>query len=154
FLFDKGFEIQKATTRQLQERLSRAGASGQTVRRCVAFFVTAATDAGIPLSPYIKSPRNMRGARVKGDRSAITGQLPRVTEDNADSTSAEPTKRASWLELLLSKFPQFDPTWPDEVKSRWLEAFDHLAQMGPEVPRLRPSAFPTTASGRSKATEC
>jgi hypothetical protein len=31
-----------------------------------------------------------------------------------------------WAEQLLSKFPQFDPTWPDEVKLKWFDGFDRL----------------------------
>jgi len=27
---------------------------------------------------------------------------------------------------LLTKFPTFDPAWPDEVKLKWFEAFDKL----------------------------
>jgi hypothetical protein len=30
------------------------------------------------------------------------------------------------VEMLLSKFPQFDPAWPDEVKLKWFDAFDRL----------------------------
>jgi hypothetical protein len=32
----------------------------------------------------------------------------------------------AWVEQLLSKFPQFDPAWPDDVKLKWFDAFDRL----------------------------
>jgi len=33
---------------------------------------------------------------------------------------------------LLSKFPTFDPAWPDDVKSKWFNAFDKLMKTKPE----------------------
>jgi hypothetical protein len=33
---------------------------------------------------------------------------------------------ATMIEQLLSKFPRLDPTWPDEVKLKWFDAFDRL----------------------------
>jgi hypothetical protein len=37
-----------------------------------------------------------------------------------------------WPQLLLSKFPTFDPAWPDDVKSKWFNAFDKLMKTKPE----------------------
>jgi hypothetical protein len=28
--------------------------------------------------------------------------------------------------MLLSKFPNFDPSWNDEIKMKWFAAFDEL----------------------------
>jgi hypothetical protein len=39
-------------------------------------------------------------------------------------------KTASWNELLLAKFPSFDPAWPDEVKTKWFASFNELMQQG------------------------
>jgi hypothetical protein len=36
------------------------------------------------------------------------------------------TSTAAWADLLLAKFPEFDPAWPDEVKLKWFDAFDRL----------------------------
>jgi hypothetical protein len=44
-----------------------------------------------------------------------------ATQQNANSPSVN-----AWAEQLLSKFPEFDPTWPDEVKMKWFDAFDRL----------------------------
>jgi hypothetical protein len=37
----------------------------------------------------------------------------------------------SWDKMLLAKFPTFDPTWTDEVKLKWFEAFDKLLERDP-----------------------
>ena len=39
--------------------------------------------------------------------------------------------------MLLSKFPSFDPSWPDDVKAKWFEGFDRLLNMGDEMPPAR-----------------
>ena len=33
---------------------------------------------------------------------------------------------AAWAEMLLAKFPEFDPAWTDDVKAKWFDAFDRL----------------------------
>lgn len=38
---------------------------------------------------------------------------------------------ASWEELLLAKFPSFDPSWPDNVKIEWFSAFGSLMRVKP-----------------------
>jgi hypothetical protein len=32
--------------------------------------------------------------------------------------------------MLLSKFPDFDPTWADDIKIKWFSAFDELLKKG------------------------
>jgi len=31
-----------------------------------------------------------------------------------------------WNQLLLSKFPSFDPGWPPEVQAKWFDSFEKL----------------------------
>jgi len=38
----------------------------------------------------------------------------------------------TWQQMLLAKFPNFDPAWPDEVKEKWFTAFNELMQRGQE----------------------
>lgn len=43
-----------------------------------------------------------------------------------------------WAEALLAKFPQFDPSWNDEIKLKWFDAFDRFVkgQTTMKKPRL------------------
>jgi len=67
FAFDRSFGLETATSNQAQEVFEKTGASGETVRRCIAFFLAAAKDGGIPVSPYIKPHGRRRSAsRKKG----------------------------------------------------------------------------------------
>jgi hypothetical protein len=38
------------------------------------------------------------------------------------------SQNISLEQLLLSKFPSFDPAWPDEVKTKWFEGFNKLME--------------------------
>jgi hypothetical protein len=127
FLF-KGFDLGRATTRQIEEQFSHAGAGGETVRKCIAFFMGAAKDAEIPLSPHIKPFKGVTRLGTRQRRVSVQ-QNGTSTQSSADP---QPTGEGymTWAQLLLSKFPSFDPTWPDDVKAKWFSAFDQLMQQG------------------------
>jgi hypothetical protein len=59
--------------------------------------------------------------RVIADRAQPKEALNQTTALGSGSASVN-----VWAEQLLSKFPQFDPAWPDEVKLKWFDAFDRL----------------------------
>lgn len=108
FLFDtEGFNLANATPGQFEEQFRKAGASGDTIRKCTAFFLAAAKDAEIPISPRITSasrPRttSARPNRQNGDTSAKkNGEKTRQqrtpdqgpTQAPSDATSTGNTKR-------------------------------------------------------------
>ncbi len=49
-----------------------------------------------------------------------------VSTQAATTSPISTTANVPIVEMLLSKFPEFDPTWPDEVKLKWFDAFDRL----------------------------
>lgn len=128
FLRDSAFDLKSATYKLLEERFQKLGASGDTVRKCITFFIPAAKAAGIQLSPFIPEV---------GKRVASNGK-PRKPRQQRDATPPPPPAREvppppplmSWHELLLSKFPSFDPGWPDDVKSKWFDNFAELRKAG------------------------
>lgn len=125
FLFSDGVEIKRTTMQQLQELFDEAGASGGTTRKCIAFFIAAAKDAGLELSSYLGRARatSPRGAGTKG-KKGIEGKPNGL----ASPEGGELKEGSSWQELLLSKFPDFDPTWPDEVKTKWFEGMNKVME--------------------------
>lgn len=46
-----------------------------------------------------------------------------------------------WREIVLAKFPAFDPQWPDDAKLRWFDAFLRLLNNDP-LPRLQRLVLP------------
>ena len=82
FVFGTGFDVETATSDQTEELFGRTGASGETLRRCISFFVAAARESGIPVSSYIKPHRGKKSsARTspQGDPApATTTSLPHL----------------------------------------------------------------------------
>ena len=116
FLF-KGFDLRRATVDELIERFEGAGATGDTIRKSVSFFLAAAKHAELEVSPFMLNRRRARRPYA-GSRAAkaVGVSLP----------DAGPNR--TWQELALSKLPEFDTAWSPEVKSKWFDAFDRLIE--------------------------
>ena len=128
--------LPSATAKLLQDQFAATGAQGETVRKCVAFFVSAAKDCALPLSPYItEKTRGTRSANSRPRRQPGQAQTASPSTTNDDTGSQASPTSLTWTELLLSKFPSFDPSWPDEVKSKWFDGFDKLMRSGQEKER-------------------
>jgi hypothetical protein len=128
FLFDD-FDVKSATPRMLEEQFGAMGASGGTLSKCTNFFLAAAKEAGIETSPHLKPQRGPRQIRSRQ-------RIPRIADSGTDGQTpiilAEGEGDVSWAQMLLSKFPSFDPSWPDEVKVKWFDGFHRLMRQGPE----------------------
>jgi Family of unknown function (DUF5343) len=127
FLFND-FALSTATPRMLEERFSEQGASGGTLDKCMLFFTAAAKEAGIELSPHLKTQRGgsrtVRTRPARQARGADAGQSDDTILNNGGESGD-----LSWSQMLLSKFPSFDPAWPDEVKVKWFDGFHRLMRM-------------------------
>jgi len=62
FLFDGSINIEKATSKKIEDKFRDAGASGSTLTKCISFFLTAAKAANIPVSPHVKAPKLQRSS--------------------------------------------------------------------------------------------
>ena len=80
FVFGSGFDVETATSDQTEELFGRTGASGETLRRCISFFVAAAKESGIRVSAYIKPHRGKKArptaSRPVERKSETTASLP------------------------------------------------------------------------------
>jgi hypothetical protein len=116
FVLGGSFDFHIATYAQLEEVFHHNFELADDVsRKCIKFFVALASDAGIPLSPFItKRLRTLTaGAGIKAKRkSAKLNQNLVIPHEIVDEMAA--------------KFPTFDPSWSDEVKLKWFDAFDKL----------------------------
>jgi hypothetical protein len=127
FLLQGSFDTQTATYAQLDEVFQNNFELTESVRRkCVKFFVALASDAGITLSPFItKRLRSSPGSN--GTKQTVKRKGAKVIRNVAVPLDRNKVQsEMSWDKMLLAKFPTFDPTWSDEVKLGWLEAFDGL----------------------------
>lgn len=130
-LMKAGLDPQNATYSQLEEIFhDNFNLSGDVSRKCIKFFIMLAGDAGVHLSSFItkrlKSPRT--GTNAKNTRKA-----PARTKQNEvvpNGLEEVPNQVLSWEQLVLSKFPTFDPAWSDELKLKWFESYEELLKRG------------------------
>jgi hypothetical protein len=128
FVFRGNFELASATTKHLTDQFANAGATGDSLRKCMKFFVSFAEYAGMTVSQYVKT-----GAK-RGPKPGSTSAKAKKTANKPDSgipPAAPPDQTMSaWHTALLAKFPELNPDWPDDVKAKWFEAFQVLMEKG------------------------
>lgn len=133
FLFTPGFDLQSTTPRQIDEKFSSFTDSSDMRRKCIAFFVGIANDAGIPLSPHLIGKRGVKGStprKPKARKSSPSGGA--LSNPPQEKDSVTPPTPDTWSKMLLGKFPDFDPTWSPELKEKWFSGFQKLMAMGEE----------------------
>lgn len=124
FIFRDGFDLARATPRFLDEQFHSVGATGDTVRKCVTFFIGAANDAGIPLSPHLKVKQ--RSPRSSSPRSRKANSGSQSKTNIGEEGNAAPAESLGWAQLLMAKFPSFDPSWEPSVQAKWFDSFEKL----------------------------
>jgi len=135
FLFN-GFDLSKATSNQFRQKFIEAGATGDTVRKCIAFFLSAAKEANIEVSPYIAEivrQQSETKPRKAVQKSAVRNDRTVNRDQGQHEQPIREVASPSWKQMLLAKFPEFDPAWPDEVKKEWFSAFNQMMKMGRSV---------------------
>ena len=131
FVLRSSLELESATYAQLEEVFQNTFQLTDDVRRkCVKFFIAMASDAGMVLSPFI-TKRTRLTHTISGTK-AITKRLASRTNRKViiPHGSEELPIQSSWNNMLLAKFPNFDPAWNDEIKLKWFAAFDELLKRG------------------------
>lgn len=130
FLLSNSFDPNQATYSQLEEVFhGMYQVDGDVARKCIKFFIELAGDASLPLSPFItKKSRTAHGntsikksSKKLAARTNQTVKVPQIAESVPGQT---------WKDKVLDKFPTLDPSWPNEVKMKWFEAFDQLLKRG------------------------
>ena len=111
FLFTGGFDVSKATTAQLDEKFTESGAQGDTVRRCVGFFMGLAKDASFSLSPYLKMRRTSNGRKPIAQRRAA-GKAP---ADNGEPPVGNKPQQMTAFQVLYNLL---DPQQMDEQEAQ------------------------------------
>jgi hypothetical protein len=98
-------------------------------RKCVKFFIALAKDSGMTLSPFIT--KGIRSTHTTSNSKTIVKKTGTKTNRNAiiPQVEDEIPNTDSYIHLLLSKFPNFDPSWSDEIKLKWFADFDELLKM-------------------------
>lgn len=128
-LNNSSIDIQSATYAQLEELFhDHCGVDGDVRRKCIKFFTSMSSDAGIPLSPHVtKKVRMTRGTKTtKSNVKKISYRNTKI-ETLPQRMEMVPS-HTDLLDRLMSKFPDYDIEWSDEQKLKWLESFTLFMQ--------------------------
>ena len=131
FVLKSSIDIESATYAQLEEVFHNAfQLTGDVSRKCVKFFIALSGDAGLPISPFIT--RRTRATHTAAGTKTLVKKGAGRTKRNAliPQISDEIPDNNSWHSKLLDKFPSFDPSWNDAIKTKWFAAFDGLLKRG------------------------
>lgn len=120
FLFKKDLDLKQINPQQLLVLFEDAGVSGATIRKSVVFFLSMARDAGIQLSPHIKRMRFKYASPLQVRKTDVGKASEGEYAEEERRLKRSSLKEA---ELWLSIFPKFDPSWSDEIKAKWFDAF-------------------------------
>jgi hypothetical protein len=126
-------DLMTATPTMFAEAFKGTGAKEDVARKCRTFFLHAAKRAGIPIGPRIltgsappKGPSNGHSRRRARPRPKEPGTD--ASQTGGENTGQKTGRSGSHTlqEKLLDKFPEFDPTWPNDIKKLWFEDFDRF----------------------------
>lgn len=113
-------DLVRASTQEFREKFREFTAKEDVVNKCQAFFRQAAEDAGVELSPYIV------------ERTKATGHPRRRRKPKAESSqmTTSPLYKSvasrSVEEMILQKYPDFNPEWSEKVQEVWMEGIMKL----------------------------
>jgi hypothetical protein len=125
FIFGGGFNIASATDAQLTEKFKEQGLNGSTIVKAVSFFTSLCETAGIQTSPHLKGKRLASGngsTPRKYKKRKAAGEVP------AGEAAPAPAQAKTFQEILLAKFPDFDPKWDADTQKKWFENFEKFME--------------------------
>jgi hypothetical protein len=88
FLFSGSIDLKRATTKQVEEAFRAQNISGSTVVKSMAFFLACAKEAGIEVSPYIKTPS--LPPRPPSQKRQSSGGASQRNDEDEDNDGGEP----------------------------------------------------------------
>ena len=95
FLFTPDFDLAATTPQHLEDVFrNNTPATGSTLTRCINFFLAAAKDAGIEVSPFVKKRRSRRTGRVAPKQKRAASAAVSSIEEAESSRSVEDTSSA------------------------------------------------------------
>lgn len=82
FLLESELDLEKATGQQVADKFRELQISGSTVTKSMAFFISAAKDAGIKLSSHIKPPTVTKSSTTRRTRRKKTTNTDGVSSNS------------------------------------------------------------------------
>lgn len=125
-----GLTPKSATPDHLAEKFKRGGSQDEVGRKGMTFFLGIAREAGIELSPQLKTRERQPNARSQRKKtSKATAALASAdTRPSPPAQQAPPLSRDQddLIAQVLAKFPDYDPEWDAEQVVLWRDSLTML----------------------------
>lgn len=120
-------ELRDASPKGFRDRFAEtfSGIGSSIIEPSIRFLVGAARDAGFEVSPHLVKRR----VRVASAPRRRTRKEPRVASRPPATEIADERGDNKLRETLLSKFPNFDPSWDPAQQKAWFDAYQKLLEM-------------------------
>lgn len=126
-------DLSRATRSQFAEVFRGYSQREGVIRKCENFFVQAAQDAGVDLSSFILARRHGARRTAASPRTRPAG-TPQPATSRSRSTSANDIS-ITLAEMVLAKYPDFDPSWSPGVQEKWFDGLTRLYEtLGSRAP--------------------
>jgi len=114
-------DLTSATKAQLRESFRSFGTKEGVIVKCESFFIQAAKYSNIMLSSHILARRHNTNISEKTKSKSTKSQTDIVIENNKNLET-----NINLARMILDKYPDFDPSWNDEVKKSWIDSLTKL----------------------------
>jgi hypothetical protein len=134
YLFDGKIDLKTSTTNQVQAVFREQGVSGSTISKCIAFFLSAAKDAGVEISKYVRTPPMAEvGVKKRNTSGRVSVQdLDEVEEgDIIDLNSGLDLHPA--LMGVLETLPAPGQPMTPQARELFMRAFDAVLSLAHPV---------------------
>ncbi|MDP6821966.1 MAG: hypothetical protein QF554_01585 [Dehalococcoidia bacterium] len=123
-------DLPRATRAQFREAFRSFGAKAGVLAKCEAFFIQAAQDAGIELSSYVLAGRHVSRRSSSGPGRPRQQPAEQTVVQPPPVAMAPPGQPASLsiAEMVLRKYPDFDPAWDAETQQKWFDGMTKLME--------------------------
>lgn len=118
-------QLRRGTEQTFKE--SFEGVPSSLVIPAARFLIAAAKDCGLPISSHIKEISGGRPARPRASRTTETA-APSTAHagPTTESTGTSKSSVSGAHEILLAKFPNFDPSWDESRQKAWFDSYQRL----------------------------
>lgn len=127
--FQGASKLEGDTPASFSNRFKAYKLGPDTTRKAETFFIGAAKEAGIKISPLVLKARR-KGRRVgstttkrtpsKGDREK------EINDGEINQEQQENEMHKAMIKTLTEKFPEFNPSWDAEAQAAWFEMYGKL----------------------------
>ena len=127
-------DLSRASKGQFREAFKSFGTKEGVIVKCEAFFIRAAQFAGIKLSKHILAGRHGKtrnkstSRKLSNDVSDSSNKIQIDTKVTNDMNK-EISYKFELASKILSKYPDYDPSWNTDVQIKWLDGMNKLYEI-------------------------